>query len=264
MAGCSSATTAPGHPDRAARRGPVRRAVRHPRVAARQAPRGARPARRGRSRRFPGSPRPPTWSSRASRRAWPSGWASTTTVARREPAPGALLDHRLRRVRRDADRPAIDALVAARTGQQFERRGVVGGTIGRLSGAEVLPGSRCQKDAGSGADGRSAVQRHAVDQPRHRVHRDVGINAALGAREITGRASTCTRRCCKACCATTGAPGSAPSGRPRRFKSWVIDPRAPKGLFQGSDGRWTHHWVPLPGFILSAGDLERLEAGPDR
>src|ERR1700746_163353 len=39
-----------------------------------------------------------------------------------------------------AHRPAYDALVAARTGQQFESRGAVGTTIGRLSHAEVMPG----------------------------------------------------------------------------------------------------------------------------
>ena len=41
-----------------------------------------------------------------------------------------------------AHRPAYDALVAARTGQQFESRGVVGTTIGRLADAEILPGMR--------------------------------------------------------------------------------------------------------------------------
>src|ERR1700730_7475425 len=35
-----------------------------------------------------------------------------------------------------AGRPAIDALVAARTGHQWEARGVLGGTIARLAGAE--------------------------------------------------------------------------------------------------------------------------------
>ena len=35
---------------------------------------------------------------------------------------------------RHADRPAIDALVAARTGHQWESRGVEGGTIARLAG----------------------------------------------------------------------------------------------------------------------------------
>src|ERR1700760_2053921 len=39
-----------------------------------------------------------------------------------------------------SDRPAYDALVAARTGQQFESRGIVGTTIGRLSGTEAMPG----------------------------------------------------------------------------------------------------------------------------
>src|ERR1700686_3342846 len=41
---------------------------------------------------------------------------------------------------RHAHRPAYDALVAARTGQQFESRGPVGTTIGRLSHAEICPG----------------------------------------------------------------------------------------------------------------------------
>src|SRR5918996_6409909 len=38
-----------------------------------------------------------------------------------------------------AHRPAYDALVAARTGQQFESRGGAGTTTGRLSHAEILP-----------------------------------------------------------------------------------------------------------------------------
>src|SRR5438445_13297746 len=43
-------------------------------------------------------------------------------------------------VGRDADRPAYDALVAARTGQLFEGRGVEETTIGLLSGVPVMPG----------------------------------------------------------------------------------------------------------------------------
>src|SRR4029077_12735154 len=35
---------------------------------------------------------------------------------------------------RHADRPAVDALVAARTGHQWESRGVPGGTLARLGG----------------------------------------------------------------------------------------------------------------------------------
>ena len=46
------------------------------------------------------------------------------------------------------------------------------------------------------------------------------------------------------------------------FETWVIDPRAPKGFFQGSDGQWTHHWVPLPEFILNAA-ASGLQATPE-
>ena len=41
----------------------------------------------------------------------------------------------------DADRPGIGALVAARTGHQYEVRGTLGGTISRLSGGPgIMPG----------------------------------------------------------------------------------------------------------------------------
>ncbi len=40
-----------------------------------------------------------------------------------------------------ADRPGYDMLVAARTGQQWEHRGIVGGTIEKLAGGEgMMPG----------------------------------------------------------------------------------------------------------------------------
>src|SRR5207248_9569167 len=47
------------------------------------------------------------------------------------------------------------------------------------------------------------------------------------------------------------------------FLTWVPDPRAPKGFFRAGDGQWTHHWVPLPGFILGAGSGDEL-AGADQ
>ena len=87
-----------------------------------------------------------------------------------------------------AHRPAYDALVAARTGQQFESRGVSGTTTGRLSHAEILP--RCVAPDGC-----------TIGAPRPGplfsglpwislatfYNASVAINAALFAREITGR-----------------------------------------------------------------------------
>src|SRR5439155_8743400 len=43
------------------------------------------------------------------------------------------------------------------------------------------------------------------------------------------------------------------------YQSWVIDPRAPKGFFRAADGRWMHHWVPLPSFVLGVSPGDKLE-----
>ena len=74
---------------------------------------------------------------------------------------------------RHADRPAIDALVAARTGQQYESRGVVGGTIARLSGSEpILRGVEAPPQCMVGATAAGpAVRRRPVAEPRHLLHR---------------------------------------------------------------------------------------------
>ena len=135
-----------------------------------------------------------------------------------------------------AHRPAYDALVAARTGQQFESRGVVGTTIGRLAHAEILPG--CDAPDGYAdrrAAIRTAVQRRAVDQPRDVLQRVASrsMPRCSPARSPVA-ASTCTRRCCR-------ARSRQPSGTWQRvehadrdgFNSWVFDPRAPKGFLQG-------------------------------
>ena len=164
-----------------------------------------------------------------------------------------------------ADRPAFDALVAARTGQQFESRGVVGTTIGRLSGAEVLPGYDAPEGCTIGAP-RSGPLFSGVPWISLATfyNASIAINAALVAREITGKGQHVHTSMLQGALATTvGAWQRAEHADRDGFNSWIFDPRAPKGFFQGSDGVWTHHWVPLPGFILNAGDLEHLEAGPD-
>ncbi|HZP28892.1 MAG TPA: CoA transferase [Acidimicrobiia bacterium] len=164
-----------------------------------------------------------------------------------------------------ADRPAYDALVAARTGQQFESRGVVGTTIGRLSGAQVFPGYDAPEGCMIGAPRPgplfSGVPWISVATF---YNASIAINAALYAREITGRGQHVHTSLLQGALATTvGAWQRAERADRDGFNSWIFDPRAPKGFFQGSDGRWTHHWVPLPSFILNAGDLERLEPGPE-
>ena len=53
----------------------------------------------------------------------------------------------------DADRPGIGALVAARTGHQYEVRGTLGTTISRLSGgAGIMPGVEQPESVWNGPD----------------------------------------------------------------------------------------------------------------
>jgi crotonobetainyl-CoA:carnitine CoA-transferase CaiB-like acyl-CoA transferase len=163
-----------------------------------------------------------------------------------------------------AHRPAYDALVAARTGQQFESRGAVGTTIGRLSHAEILAG--CVAPDG-----------YTIGAPRPGplfsgvpwislatfYNASVAINAALLAREITGRGQHVHTSMLQGALATTVGTWQRVEHADRDgFNSWVFDPREPKGFFKGSDGRWTHHWVALPRFILNAAEMDELEPGP--
>jgi crotonobetainyl-CoA:carnitine CoA-transferase CaiB-like acyl-CoA transferase len=165
-----------------------------------------------------------------------------------------------------AGRPAFDALVAARTGQQWEHRGVPGGTIGRLSGtAGIMPGIEMPDDCWVGAD-REGPLFGGVAWPSMAAAylAAVGISGALFARERTGRGQQVHTSLLQGVLATTiGAWQRVERPDTPNYQTWVIDPRAPKGFFQGSDGEWTHHWVPLPGFILGASDGDELALGPD-
>ena len=165
---------------------------------------------------------------------------------------------------RHADRPAYDALVAARTGQQWESRGTIGGTIGRLSGAEILPGYEAPPQCMVGADRPgplfSGVPWISVATF---YNASLAIAAALRAREVTGRGQHVHTSMLQGVLATTvGAWQRVEHADRPAFQSWVTDPRAPKGFFKTRDGEWTHHWVPLPSFILNAGELEKLEPCP--
>ncbi|HTU74853.1 MAG TPA: CoA transferase [Trebonia sp.] len=155
----------------------------------------------------------------------------------------------------DRDRPGIDGLVAARTGHQFEVRGRVGGTIGLLSGTEgMMPGLEAPEGCWVGPDREGPLFTGVPWISMATAYIAViGINAAIRARGITGQGQRVSACLLQGVLATTiaGWMRVEHSDVPL-FETWVIDPRAPKGFFQGSDGTWTHHWVPLPEFILNA------------
>jgi len=155
----------------------------------------------------------------------------------------------------DTARPGIDALVAARTGQQWEVRGIIGGTIGRLSGtAGMMPGLEAPPGCWVGPDRPGPLFSGVpwVSLATFYIA-SVGVNAAIRAREITGRGQHVNASMLQGVLATTVAAWQQVE-RPDApfFETWVLDPRAPKGFFRAADGRWLHHWVPLPDFIIGA------------
>ena len=165
----------------------------------------------------------------------------------------------------DRDRPGIDALVAARTGQQFEGRGRTGGTIGVLSGTEgMMPGLEAPDGCwvGPDRDGPLFTGVPWVSMATAYIA-VIGVNAAIRARGITGQGQRVSASLLQGVLATTiGGWIQVERSDAPNFETWVIDPRAPKGFFRGSDGTWMHHWVPLPEFILNA-SANGMHATPD-
>jgi len=163
---------------------------------------------------------------------------------------------------RHADRPGYDALVAARTGHQWESRGVPGGTLARLG--EVPPAfpdlvvpDDCWVGAPRPGPLFSGVPWVSVASCYLAT---LAISAALRVREQTGRGQRVSTSLFQGVLATTL------SGWQRvehvdteNFQSWISDPRAPKGVFRCADGRWIHQWVPLPDFMISAAEGDRVQ-----
>jgi crotonobetainyl-CoA:carnitine CoA-transferase CaiB-like acyl-CoA transferase len=165
-----------------------------------------------------------------------------------------------------AQRPAYDALVAARMGLHWEQRGHVGGSAPFLTGKPPLyPELEIPQEAQQGA------AREGPIFPASRwpslgacYGATVGISAALRAREITGRGQWVETSLLRGgLAAGVMSYAVAENLEAEGFMSWIGDSRAPKGLFECKDGRWVHHWVPNPRFVLSAAAGDELNSSPE-
>ncbi len=165
-----------------------------------------------------------------------------------------------------SDRPAYDALVAARTGLQWEQRGRVGGSAAHLSGKEPFsPDYEIPHEAQQGPPRDGPVFPASRFPSLGAAYAaTTAISAALRAREVTGRGQWVETSLHQgALSAGVLAFGVAENLDAWGFLTWVGDSRSPKGLFEGSDGRWVHAWPPNPRFILAAGEGDELTATPD-
>lgn len=158
-------------------------------------------------------------------------------------------------------RPAIDALVAARTGLQWEMRGVSGTSIRSLSdqpdpleGAEVDPSFHVGPD-------RPGPMYGAVPWASNGAAylASIAIGAALLVRERTGRGQHVSTSLAQGALVASAIPWQRVENvEAEHYLGWTTDPRAPKGFFRTSDDAWIQQWVPAPNFMLTVSDGERL------
>jgi len=162
------------------------------------------------------------------------------------------------------DRPAIDALVAARTGLHWEQRGWVGTSIGRLCGLPIELGDL---DIPPGCfDG---PDRDGPLFPQSRwpslgaaFLAVTGISAALRARQLTGRGQWVETSLLQGVLVCTAGGWQRPEHPDADgYMCWIFDPRGSKGHFQCADGNWVQNWVPNPSFALgvSEGDAINID-----
>ncbi|HEX4507331.1 MAG TPA: CoA transferase, partial [Alphaproteobacteria bacterium] len=148
-----------------------------------------------------------------------------------------------------ADRPGYDALVAARLSMHWEHRGWPQGALTRATGGEDRFGEvEIPPDWLQGAN-RPGPLFPASHFPSIGAFyaATTGVSAALRVRGVTGKGQWVETSLMQgAFCAACGAMQKAENIDAPLFDTWVLNSRAPKGHFEGSDGRWVHNWVPNP------------------
>jgi crotonobetainyl-CoA:carnitine CoA-transferase CaiB-like acyl-CoA transferase len=160
------------------------------------------------------------------------------------------------------DRPAYDALVAARLGLLHENRGHFGSPTGYINGDEpFLPDLDIPEGMPPGPPRPGPIFTHTPWPSLCAAYlATMGINAALLARERDGLGQHVETSLLQAALAlTTGKWQKAENFRATGYPTWIYDERASKGFFMCSDGRWIETWVPNPRFILSSAAGDTLE-----
>ena len=165
------------------------------------------------------------------------------------------------------DEPGYDALVAAKTGLQYEQRGWPEGSLYHMAGREDPFGEAVEIDPdwvqGANREGPLFV---ASPWPSLGAFFSAisGISAALYAREKSGRGqrvSTSLYQGALVC--GSGVWQRADNPDAQGFNTWIMGAASPKGHFQCADGKWIHNWVPNPRFILEASKGDTINASPD-
>lgn len=164
---------------------------------------------------------------------------------------------------RHAERPGYDALVAARTGLVYDQRGRPGSAMYEIVGRPPphpelgFPEGMQRGTARSGP----VLCRTTWPSLGAGLLAALGIAAALRVREVTGQGQRVETSLLQgALCATVLHWQRVERPDAPLYWMWPADARSIDGLFECSDGRWVHHWVIRPGWVLRASEGEELVA----
>jgi crotonobetainyl-CoA:carnitine CoA-transferase CaiB-like acyl-CoA transferase len=161
---------------------------------------------------------------------------------------------------RDEQRPGWDALVAARAGLQWEKRGFAGGSINHIIGRPVEEYD-VPEGAPEGPDREGPLFSASFFPSLSAAFlASVGINAALLARQHTGRGQRVETSLLQGVLgATLGGWQRVQEPDAPLYQTWIFDGRAPiLGIFKCADGKWIHNWVANPRFLLAASEGDEL------
>ena len=183
-------------------------------------------------------------------------------LARRQPAAGVLLDHRrTARTRRTATAPATTpwsppASAAARAARSSRRRGAAHERRRAVPAGPGDPRRHGTRVAPLGTD----LHLHAVARAWPTAFlAAVGINAALLARERTGRGQHVETSLLQAAFSLTASKWQrAEHNDAARLPHLDLRPARAEGHLPCSDDRWVQQWVPNPAFVLSSADGDTL------
>jgi crotonobetainyl-CoA:carnitine CoA-transferase CaiB-like acyl-CoA transferase len=161
-----------------------------------------------------------------------------------------------------SNRPAYDALVAARTGLLWEQRGWPEGAdhhIARQEGFapdEQIPYEWTQGPARPGP----VFPASRWPSLGAFFAASLGMAAALRVREITGRGQYVETSLLRGALAAGWAVWQrAANPDAPNYATWVFNSRSPKGHFLTADRKWVHEWAPNPRFTI-----ESVLSGPSR
>ncbi len=163
-------------------------------------------------------------------------------------------------------RPAYDALVSARTGLYWEQRGWPEGALNHMAGnSDPFADFEVDPSWKQGAEREGPLFTASYWPSLGAFYSaSVGINAALVARQTTGRGQWVETSLMQGAMQGGGwAWMRAEKVDVPGFDSWILTSKSPKGHYQCSDGKWIHNWVPNPRFIIQASKDANLNATPD-